>query len=352
MFSGRILTVLKSPRALVSVVTFTVLGIIIYVSRDELVQAWHLLWQANWWLLSLLLPLQFIVYFAGGEMVFSYLRGKKLIHHISRLTQTRIDLELNLVNHVFPSGGVSGISYITWRLHKLGVSAARSTFAQVVRYVMGFLAYVALLVASLVALAVMDHLNRWVAVAGLGLIAFMIVLSVLITRMFASRSRMHRAAQVISRVVNGAVRFLTFGKVKQLMYVNRVEAFFLEMHDDFAELLGEKRLLIRPFVWGLVYASVDVLIFVVTFKSLGISVDPAVLMIGYGAAGLAGLVAFTPGGAGVYEAIMIIFLSLSGVPAASAIAGIVLTRAILLTGTIVFGYFFYQMALLKYGKRA
>ena len=70
---------------------------------------------------------------------FSYLREKNLIHHISRLEQTRIALELNLVNHIFPSGGVSGISYTTWRMHKLGVSSARSTFAQVIRYVTGFL---------------------------------------------------------------------------------------------------------------------------------------------------------------------------------------------------------------------
>ena len=75
------------------------------------------------------------------------------------------------------------------------------------------------------------------------------------------------------------------------------------------------------------------------------------LLIGYGVAGLASLAAFTPGGAGVYEAIMIIFLSMTGVSAEVAIAGIVLTRVILLTGTILFGYIFYQNALWKYGKR-
>ena len=47
---------------------------------------------------------------------------------------------------------------------------------------------------------------------------------------------------------------------------------------------------------------------------------------------------------------MIIFLSMTGVAPDVAIAGIILTRVILLTGTIVFGYIFYQHALLKYGK--
>ena len=60
--------------------------------------------------------------------------------------------------------------------------------------------------------------------------------------------------------------------------------------------------------------------------------------------------AFTPGGAGVYEAIMIVFLSMTGVAPDVAIAGIVLTRVILLAGTIIFGYIFYQHALIKYGR--
>ena len=73
-------------------------------------------------------------------------------------------------------------------------------------------------------------------------------------------------------------------------------------------------------------------------------------MVGYGVASLASVVAFTPGGAGVYELIMIFFLSMAGVRSDAAIAGIVLTRVILLAGTILFGYIFYQHALIKYGK--
>jgi uncharacterized protein (TIRG00374 family) len=92
--------------------------------------------------------------------------------------------------------------------------------------------------------------------------------------------------------------------------------------------------------------------FMVTFWALGASVNPAILLVGYGVAGLAGLVAFTPGGAGVYELIMIFFLKMAGVEAQVAIAGILLTRTILLAGTIIFGYIFYQHALFKYGKKS
>ena len=103
-------------------------------------------------------------------------------------------------------------------------------------------------------------------------------------------------------------------------------------------------------IWGTVYTVFDVAMFTVAFLSLGVFVNPAILMVGYGVAGLAAIVVFTPGGTGVYETIMIIFLSMAGTPPDLAIAGIILTRAILLTGTIIFGYIFYQHALIKYGK--
>lgn len=67
-------------------------------------------------------------------------------------------------------------------------------------------------------------------------------------------------------------------------------------------------------------------------------------------ASIAGLVVVTPGGTGAFEAVMIGFLAISGVNRGEAIAGIVLTRVILLLGTIVLGYAFYQRAILKYGK--
>ena len=59
-----------------------------------------------------------------------------------------------------------------------------------------------------------------------------------------------------------------------------------------------------------------------------------------------------PGGAGAYEAIMVLVLAIAGMPKGEAIAGIVLTRAIILFVTIVIGYIFYQLALVQYGKRS
>ena len=284
-------------------------------------------------------------------MIFSYLRRRKLIQHISRFEQTRIALELNLVNHIFPSGGVSGISYTTWRLHKLGVSGAKSTFAQVVRYVMGFVSFIFLLILAVLVLAIDGQINRYIVASSFILVLVILGLAMLLMYMFSSAKRMDQTATNVTKFINWLVCRATLKRCEQLLKIDKVKKFFSDMHDDFEELTADKKLLISPFIWGVVYAVFDVAMFLVAFWALGYPVNPAVLMVGYGVAGLASLVAFTPGGAGVYEVIMIFFLTMAGVSPEAAIAGIVLTRAILLTGTIVFGYIFYQHALMKYGKR-
>ena len=346
----KVLQLFKSPRTIMSVLTLAVLAIVIFLSRHELVKAWGLFLNADLWLLFLLLPFQIIVYFAGGEMIFSYLRDKNLIHHISRVEQTRIALELNLVNHIFPSGGVSGISYTTWRMHKLGVSSARSTFAQVIRYVTGFLSLLILLVIAVLALAVDGKVNRYIVAASFLLIIMVLALTFGLIFIFSSKRRMQTTAAGVSKFINILVKYVTFGKKRRIMNAQKVEDFFVDMQDDFQDLANHPKLLKKPMILGIVYTAFDVAMFTVAFMSLGVFVNPAILMVGYGVAGLAALFVFTPGGTGVYETIMIIFLSMAGTPPDLAIAGIILTRAILLTGTIVFGYIFYQHALIKYGK--
>lgn len=348
---GKVAKFLKSSRFMVSAVTLVVLVGLIYLSRGELVEAWGLLGQANIWLLSLLIPFQIIVYYAGGQMIFSYLRKKRLINNISRFEQTRIALELNLVNHIFPSGGVSGASYTTWRMQKLGISPAKSTFAQIIRYSMNFLSVIVLLIISVVMLVFDGEINRYIVAGSFLLVILVFVAILLLILMFSSDKMMDKIAIKMTKAINLVVKIGTFGRIKRLLEYSRVTKFFREMHEDATELLKDKRLLIEPFIWGIIYAFFDVLMFFVVFLSLGSLVNPAILVVGYGIAGMASLVSITPGGAGVYELIMIFFLSIAGMPADLAIAGIVLTRALLLFGTIVFGYIFYQQALIKYGKR-
>lgn len=340
-----------SFRAWLSVVTLVFVAIIIFFSRHELEHAWQLLGKVNIWILLLLIPGQMLVYFAGGEMIFSYLRSKKSIEHISAFILVRMSLEMNFVNHVLPSGGVSGISYMTWRLGKYGVTAGRATMSQVVRFAAGFAALIVLIALSVLIVTIDGNINRWIILMSSILVFGMVGSIIGFIYLISSHKRTITFGNWLVRVVNRLVRKLTFGRKRSVLNKHKVEVFFNEMHHDYLALRQDKRILIKPFLWGLVFTIADVGLFLITFWALGVPVNPAPILIAYGVAALAGFFVVTPGGAGAYEAIMVAFLAIAGLGQGVAIAGIVLTRVILLLGTIVLGYVFYQMAVLKYGKR-
>lgn len=340
-----------SFKAWLSIITLVFIAVIIFFSRHELVHAWQLLEQVNVWILLLLIPVQILVYYAGGEMMFSYLRSKKAISEISALGLARMSLEMNFVNHVLPSGGVSGISYMGWRLGGYGVTPGRSTIAQVVRYAMSFVAYIALLLVAVLIVTIDGSVNRWIILVSSALATVMIGVIVLAMFVLSSPKRMTRSANWMVRVGNNAIRKVTFGRKHDTLQYDRVNTFFDDMHHDYIALRADKKILVTPFLWGLLFTIADVALFMITFWALGVTVNPAPVLIAYGVAAAAGFIVITPGGAGAYEAIMIGFLTIAGLSQGTAIAGIVLTRVILLLGTIGFGYLFYQHALLKYGKK-
>jgi len=339
-----------SFRAWLSIVTFLLIAVIVYLARNELLHAWQLLGRVNVWVLLLLIPGQILVYYAGGEMIFSYLRAKKSIENVPPLVLARLSLEMNFVNHILPSGGVSGVSYMNWRLGKYGVSTGRATMAQVVRFAMGFVAFMTLLALAVLVVTVDGNINRWIILMSSVLVFLMVLAIVSGMYLFSSETRMTAFGNWLTRWVNGVARRVTFGRKQTLLQHASVDLFFADMHRDYVALRQDKKILLKPYLWGLLFTLADVSLFLIAFWALGSPVNPAPILIAYGVATIAGFFVITPGGAGAYEAIMVAFLAVAGLGQGVAIAGIVLTRVILLLGTIVFGYLFYQHAIIKYGK--
>lgn len=339
-----------SKKALLSWITLGLVVLIVFVSRKELQHALDLLGQVNLLILTLLLPLQLIAYYAAGETMFSYLRGKGSLKETKKMEQARMALEMNFVNHTLPSGGVSGISYMTWRLSKLGVSAGKAASAQVVRYVAGFIASIILVPIAVFFVTVDGTLNRWIILISAGIVTFMLFASVGLVYVVSSRARMRRFAAWTSRTGNRLVRRLTRGRRRVWLHEDHIYKFFEDMHDDYVELKRDRRILKQPILWAILFTAADAMLFWVTFWALGAPVNPAPVLIAYVLASVAGFIVVTPGGAGAYEAIMVAFLALAGIASGAAIASIVLTRVVVLVTAIILGYVFYQQALLRYGK--
>ncbi|CAN5398273.1 hypothetical protein BH10PAT4_BH10PAT4_5430 [soil metagenome] len=340
-----------SFRSWVTVITLILLVGVVYFGRHEIYQAWKLLGNVNLWILAMLIPVQFFSYYATGSIIFSYLRSKGNLKDTSHWTMTRMALELNFVNHIIPSGGAAGFSYLGWVLNRHGVSAGRATMAQLVRFSLSFIAFLALLAVAVVILFLDHRISPIIIMISVGLALVAIIAATLLLFVVGNNARLKKFSGWLTRFINGFMSIVTRGKNKQAVKFEVLEGFFEELHHDYLALRHEKKILVRPFIWAFAMNLADVALIAIAFLALGYEANPAILFVAFGVSSVASIVSVTPGGAGVYEAIMIAFLASAGVPADIAIAGTLLARVSLLLGTILFGYFFYQLTIVKYGKR-
>jgi uncharacterized protein (TIRG00374 family) len=340
------------PRTWLTIGTLVLLVLVVFFGRSEIVRAFGLLGKVDLRILALLIPVQLLSYYAVGGTIFSYLRAKGNLQSTGRWAIARMALELNFVNHILPSGGAAGFSYLAWVLNRYGVSPGRATLAQLIRFALTFITFIGLLIVSVIFVALDTGVSRFILLLSSGLVATVVFGLLFLTYVIGSESRMQGFARWLTLAVNKLVRKVTFGRIPKVLKIAVLEKFFQELHNDFRELKSEKRILVRPVIWALVANIADVALLWITFASFGAYINPAVLLIGFGVSGALAAISITPGGTGVYEAVMILFLGSAGVSPDIAIAGTLLTRVILLIGTIGFGYVFYQLTIIKYGKKA
>ena len=92
-------------------------------------------------------------------MYFAFLKERRKMR-LSMLKLTRISLEINFVNHTMPSGGMSGLAYLIWRLKSLDVSAGQVSFIHALRYSICAVANaVQTVIAIVIVLAALQHIG-------------------------------------------------------------------------------------------------------------------------------------------------------------------------------------------------
>jgi len=332
-------------RFYLNIVTVIAVVLLIWFARYDLAEAWALLGQVNLWWLLLLIPLQIIVYYSMGEIGLSYLEKRKQINKTHWWTKAIFSLELNFVNHILPSGGASGFSYGLWRMKGMGVDTVHATMSQLVRTVISFVAFAPLLIIAAFWIAVSDQGNGTMVMVATASSCALIMGVIIGSYLMSNQKRIVSFTNWLTRVINKIVEKLSFGREKTILSPTRMTEHAENFHGDFVKLLSEKKTLRLPFIWGLIWIVADVAMFEVTFIAMGTFVDPMVLLLAYGASCVVGFVVLTPGGTGAYEAAFILVLVACAVDGSVASAGTLLTRVILVLGTIASGYYFYHKAL-------
>jgi uncharacterized protein (TIRG00374 family) len=332
----------------INIATIVALLVLVVITRHQVVEAFKKLGDLNAAALLLMIPLQALNYYAVARLYKDYFKTQG--EELKLSTMYKIALELNFVNHVFPSGGVSGFSYLSVRLKQHGISTAKSTLAQILRFGLTFISFLGLLFLGMVVLALRRHTSPMTILVGSS-IAFLTFFGVIIAGYIISDSgRIKAFTSFLPKALNKVVGIFR-RKNPSIINIHKVERTMEDLHTDYVLLSRNWRQLKRPFWWSMLVNVTDLMTIYAVYVAFGSWINPGALILAYAVANFAGLIAVLPGGVGVYEGLMTAVLASAGVEKALALSATVVYRVLNMLYTLPLGYFLYNRALKRSGAQ-
>ncbi len=327
-------------KLILNVLTLLALVILVYVIRHQLGTTLRDLGRVNAWALLLILPIEALNYHAQTKLYQGLfgLVGNRLSYRFLLKTS----LELNFVNHVFPSGGVTGISYFGLRLRDGGeLTGGKATLVQVMKLGLGFLSFEILILLGIFCLAVMGRVSNLTILVAATLSTLLVVGTLGFAYIVGSKQRINSFFGGVTHILNRLIQ-LVRPSHPETINILRARQLFDDFHNNYQEIKNSYRQLRRPFWWALLANATEVLALYVVFIAFGHFVNIGAVILAYAVANFAGLVSVLPGGVGIYEALMTGVLVSTGVPAALSLPVIVMYRVINTLVQIPPGYYLYH----------
>lgn len=333
-----------SFRTILSILTIFLVAYVVYQNWPDILDTLKHLQETNVFVLLLLIPEQLFMYYACGQIFFSYLRNRKNVQKFSNGEILRISTELNFVNHAIPAGGVGGLAFLTYRLMPYNVSAGQASFLYLFRYAVTTVINYA---QALVAIAILLIFNlipsdaMWIIPVSLLMNMGVFFFLWFVVYIASSGKRIEFFSRTVSRLMNVTVRLLTFGHKKQLMRYDKISSYFADIHESVKIAKENKRYLKKPAMWGLIYSFCEITTYWIVAISLGRPELLPFIMVGEAIGSVFdGIVPY-----GLYELGMAGVMIALGVDFPTATIITVMTRVITLVFTIVSGAWPYYKAI-------
>lgn len=332
----------RNWKLIVNIVTIVALVLLAYFIRDQIKETIENIGRVNIIALFLILPLEFWNYDSYARM---YRRMFGILGHKVKYTDMlKVTSELTLVNHVFPSGGVTGFSYFGLRMKKFGVSSGQATLVQTAKFLMLFLSFELLLLIGLIMLAVDGRASNFVMLVAGSLGTFLFVGTVGGAFLIGSQRRINSFFTYITKALNRLIHVVR-PKHPETISVARVQHLFTDLHENYLVFKSDYRQLLWPLFFAFMANLTEILVVYSVYIAFGHWVNPGAVILAYAIANFAGLISVLPGGVGIYEALMTAVLAACGIPPAVSLPVTVMYRVLNTTIQIIPGYYFYHKAL-------
>lgn len=331
-------------KLIINILTVLALVALVYAVHHQLYDTISNFSKVNIWILLLLVPVEWLNYHAQAKLYDGLFRmvGNKLKYRF--LFET--SLELNFVNSVFPSGGVSGISYFAMRMRseREKITGGRATLVQLMKLALLFVSFEILLIAGLLFIAIGGHVNSFVLLIGGSVSTLLLIGTFAFVMIIGHERRIQATFAFLTQVLNRVIQIVRPDNPETINMV-RLRNAVDELHQNYKLVESRYRDLKGPFWWAFTANLAEVAAVYVVYVAFGHLVNPGSVILAYSIANFAGLVSVMPGGVGIYEALMTGVLVATGVPAALSLPVTVMYRVLNMLIQLPPGYFYYHRTL-------
>jgi len=331
-------------KVIVNVLTVVALAVLVYAVRHQLADTVRNFSRVNVWVLLLLVPVEWLNYHSQAKLYDGLFRvvGNRLAYRF--LFET--SLELNFVNSVFPSGGVSGISYFGMRMRsdREKITGGRATLVHIMKLALLFLSFEILLIIGVFCIALSGHVSNFVILLAGSLSTLLLVGTFAFVLIIGHERRIKATFAFLTMALNRLIHFVR-PKHPETINIMRMQGGVEELHHNYKLIERHYRQLKAAFWWAFVANLTEVGAVYVVYVAFGHWVNPGAVILAYSIANFAGLVSVLPGGVGIYEALMTGVLAATGVPAALSLPVTVMYRILNMLIQLPPGYVFYHRTL-------
>ena len=323
------------------VTIFALVGLT-YILREQIFETIKNLGKVNAYVLLLLIPLHIFSYYSQAKLyqgVFRAVGERFRVRSLYRLT-----LELNFINNVFPSGGVSSFSYLSLRLRDEKVSTGKATLVQLMRFFLIFAAMQILLFLGVFMLAVQGDVSNLTILAASSLTTLILVGTAVMAYIIGNKGRIKAFFTFITQILNNIIHVVR-PKHKETINISRAQSAFVELHENYMQIRRDIGQLKRPLLYALAFCIAEVLSIYTVYIAFGELINPGAIILAYAIANFAGIISVLPGGIGIYEALMTGVLVAAGVPASLSLPVTIMYRILNMSIALPQGGYLYYRAL-------
>ncbi len=319
-------------------------GVLLFTNREVIGETWELLKTLNVWIVLAIPVLQLTSYsfLALYYRSFFSALGHKLRYRLSFESVAA----LAFVNQVLPSGGLSGISYLAYAWRNVA-PLGTTTMIQISRYVLSLIAYVVILTtASAVLFFSEEGISTEIRLVLLVLIFFTFICALGFFLVIKYWKYSDGFLHWFANKINSFARWIRRKPAKYVLIQEKpLKKTLNEFHSKILLVAKERRKLLRPLFWVFMSTLTENLIVYTAFLAIGVTINPAILILGFAAANVAGVISVIPGDVGVHELVLVLVLSSFGVDSAAAISAALLYRVFNKLIILPIGFYFYNLVL-------